>query len=396
MCWNGARFFGQKGSGGGRGVKEKNQDRVLSNEATKDGEVPYANVAFGNNNGTQDGPTSYAKLVTAEPNRNVSPTPRKSVNFRTLITSMSNEADVVVLLESIRAISKRYANTSYAFFLGKRVAYPIVANYVRNTWGWSSYARAMIELRADVELKDTIMVAMPKLVGEGFYTCTIRVEYEWKPLSQAPRGVLVGPKMGFKSVKQVYILVSKKKNANTSGDRDSEDEVEPVNNEMSGFLALKRNRDVALSLILCRLCDDEVESVAHYLISCSRVKPLWIKVWSWWIFDPSSSMPSVLVSDFARDNSGNLGNPVLKKIVHGVEYPGDYDSEDEVASADNDMARSMASERVCFGTQSLLEQWRDSYGNGDYDEDPYDDDMYEGHDIPQEIQAICKNLDIQV
>ncbi|GKG35594.1 zinc knuckle CX2CX4HX4C containing protein, partial [Tanacetum coccineum] len=49
------------------------------------------------------------------------------------------------------------------------------------SWGRSSYARAMIELRADEELKDTIMVAMPKLVGEGFNMCTIRVEYEWKP-----------------------------------------------------------------------------------------------------------------------------------------------------------------------------------------------------------------------
>ncbi|GJV66608.1 hypothetical protein Tco_1482117 [Tanacetum coccineum] len=62
------------------------------------------------------------------------------------------------------------------------------------------------------------------------------------------------------------------------------------------------------------------------------------------------------------------GNPLKK-----VEYPGDHDSEDEVASVDNDMARSLASERTRFGTQSLLEQWRDSYGNGDYDEDPYDD-----------------------
>nr|GFB53426.1 hypothetical protein [Tanacetum cinerariifolium] len=57
---------------------------------------------------------------------------------------------------------------------------------------------------------------------------------------------------------------------------------------------------------------------------------------------------------------------------------GDYDSEDEVASDDNDIARSMASERVDFGTQSLLKQRRDSYGNDDYDDDPYDDDMYEG------------------
>ncbi|GKB57131.1 putative reverse transcriptase domain-containing protein [Tanacetum coccineum] len=60
-----------------------------------------------------------------------------------------------------------------------------------------------------------------------------------------------------------------------------------------------------------------------------------------------------------------------------------------------DMARSMASERLGFGTQSFLEQWRNSYSNGDYDEDPYDDDMYEGQDLTQEIQAICDNLDIR-
>nr|GEV04029.1 hypothetical protein [Tanacetum cinerariifolium] len=49
-----------------------------------------------------------------------------------------------------------------------------------------------------------------------------------------------------------------------------------------------------------------------------------------------------------------------------------------------------------FNTQSLLEQWSDSYGNGDYDEDPYDDDIYEGQDLPQELQDICDNLDIRV
>ncbi|GKF15294.1 hypothetical protein Tco_0056756 [Tanacetum coccineum] len=36
-------------------------------------------------------------------------------------------------------------------------------------WGRSSYARVMIELRADVELKDNIVVAMPKITKEGHY-----------------------------------------------------------------------------------------------------------------------------------------------------------------------------------------------------------------------------------
>ncbi|GJZ65880.1 hypothetical protein Tco_0622576 [Tanacetum coccineum] len=75
------------------------------------------------------------------------------------------------------------------------------------------------------------------------------------------------------------------------------------------------------------------------------------------------------------------GNPLKK-----VEYPGDHDSEDEVASVDNDMTHSLASKKTRFSTQSLLEQRRDSYGNGDYDEDPNDDDMYEGQDHPGETE----------
>nr|GEX81907.1 hypothetical protein [Tanacetum cinerariifolium] len=49
------------------------------------------------------------------------------------------------------------------------------------SWGMSSYARVLIELRADVELKDNIVVAMPKISKEGHYTCNVLVEYEWKP-----------------------------------------------------------------------------------------------------------------------------------------------------------------------------------------------------------------------
>nr|GEZ77682.1 hypothetical protein [Tanacetum cinerariifolium] len=46
------------------------------------------------------------------------------------------------------------------------------------SWGRSSYARSMIELRADVDLKDTIVVVMPKLVGESaptLFTASIKL-----------------------------------------------------------------------------------------------------------------------------------------------------------------------------------------------------------------------------
>ncbi|GJV46178.1 hypothetical protein Tco_1430714 [Tanacetum coccineum] len=46
-----------------------------------------------------------------------------------------------------------------------------------------------------------------------------------------------------------------------------------------------------------------------------------------------------------------------------------------------------------YGTNSLLEQWMDSYPDND-DYDPYDDDMYENHDMSEHLQSICDDLDI--
>nr|GEY34102.1 hypothetical protein [Tanacetum cinerariifolium] len=67
----------------------------------------------------------------------------KKVNVRTLFTLGDNGIDVVVPVDSMRAISARFANTAYGFFLGKTVAYPVVANYVRNTWGKYGLVRSM-------------------------------------------------------------------------------------------------------------------------------------------------------------------------------------------------------------------------------------------------------------
>ncbi|GKG21199.1 hypothetical protein Tco_0383794, partial [Tanacetum coccineum] len=48
-----------------------------------------------------------------------------------------------------------------------------------------------------------------------------------------------------------------------------------------------------------------------------------------------------------------------------------------------------------YGTNSLLEQWRDSYPDND-DYDPYDDDMYKNHDLSEHLQSICDDLNIMV
>ncbi|GKE55019.1 hypothetical protein Tco_1490175 [Tanacetum coccineum] len=163
-------FLSQKGSGEGRGVNEK-----LVLMVDKSGEVSkHVNVALGSNSatrtpnvvnaglesfltvseeygihspggmneefmndaGTKVGPTLDGNTPGMSSYANVTGVPsRKALNFHTLFTPAGNGVDVVVPVESVRAISERFANTAYGFFLGKRVAYPIVANYVRNTWG---------------------------------------------------------------------------------------------------------------------------------------------------------------------------------------------------------------------------------------------------------------------
>ncbi|GJZ14174.1 hypothetical protein Tco_0549404 [Tanacetum coccineum] len=121
------------------------------------------------------------------------------------------------------------------------------------------------------------------------------------------------------------------------------------------------------------------------------------KVWS--LLKSTSTTPIVdkirklekLIIDGRATLVDDAGKPLKK-----VEYPDDHDGEGEVETINNDMACSMASDSVGFGTKTLLEQWRDSYENGDYDEDPYDDDMYEGQNHGDKIQDICDNLNIRV
>ncbi|GJX17150.1 copia protein [Tanacetum coccineum] len=216
------------------------------------------------------------------------------------------------------------------------------------SWGRSSYARVMVELRADVELKDNIVVAMPKITREGHYTCNVRVEYGWKPPrcssckvfehiheecpknigacekktvkkpSQTSRGVLVGPKMGFKPLKE-YRLVPKKLNASSS---------------------------------------------------CNKKKGV-----------------------IRRKAVGNDGNPLVPTSI----MESDNEVElvfDETANLRIPMSGKDKSDKG-YGINNLLEQWRDSYPDND-DYNSYDDDMYENHDLSEHLQSICDDLDITV
>ncbi|GJT07208.1 hypothetical protein Tco_0841670, partial [Tanacetum coccineum] len=153
--------------------------------------------------------SSYAN-VTSKPSG-------KKLNIHTLFTPGGNEIDVVVPVESIRAIS-------------------------------------MIELRADVELKDNIFLAMPKITRVCHYIRNFRVEYEWKPPRCASCMVFGHihkecPKntgAGFKPQKE-YRPVLKKPTASSSGNKKKavEHTIEVSNLNLFEVLSLVDN-DVEL------------------------------------------------------------------------------------------------------------------------------------------------------
>nr|GEW51886.1 hypothetical protein [Tanacetum cinerariifolium] len=106
-----------------------------------------------------------------------------------------------------------------------------VTTMVGNAPSKSSYANvtdfnkdglSAIATKLDVELKDNIVVAMPKITREGhihvMYVLSVGEKKTVKKPSQTSRGVLVGPKMGFKPQKE-YRHVTKTPNASSNGNK---------------------------------------------------------------------------------------------------------------------------------------------------------------------------------
>nr|GEZ69666.1 hypothetical protein [Tanacetum cinerariifolium] len=220
----------------------------------------------------------------------------------------------------------------------------------------------MIEVQTDVELKDTIVTAMPKL-DECPKNTGSNVAKNLKKLSQAPRGVSVGLKVGFKPVKQVYRHISKKSNANTSCNKKKDVESRKKISNLNPFDVL-----------------NSVENDVDLGSSSISTTPIVEKI---------DKLEKLIIDEKLTCVDDE------RKPLENVDYPGDHDSEDEVKLVDSEMASFLASKRVDYGTNRLLEYWKKTYENAHYDYDPYVDDMYESQEIHDIIQSMCDNLDIK-
>ncbi|GJS26840.1 zinc knuckle CX2CX4HX4C containing protein [Tanacetum coccineum] len=64
--------------------------------------------------------------------------------------------------------------------IATKIGKPIMLNSFTSSmcidsWGWSSFARCLIEVKADVALKDSITIGIPLPDGTGFFKETVRV-----------------------------------------------------------------------------------------------------------------------------------------------------------------------------------------------------------------------------
>ncbi|XP_071739508.1 uncharacterized protein [Rutidosis leptorrhynchoides] len=94
---------------------------------------------------------------------------KSMVNFRYVEPSSDLEegVDVAIPLASVREASERYGHTLYGYFLGNRVAFPVVQNYVRNVWGKYGLEKIMMNLKGFFFFKFTTEQGMLDVMENG-------------------------------------------------------------------------------------------------------------------------------------------------------------------------------------------------------------------------------------
>ncbi|GKB16966.1 hypothetical protein Tco_0850889 [Tanacetum coccineum] len=186
------------------------------------------------------------------------------------------------------------------------------------SWGMSSYARVMIEIRADIELKDNIVEECPKNIGLG-------MAKNLKKPSQTSRSVLVGLKLGFKPHKE-YRPVPKKPTTSLSGNKKKgvahTNEVSN-SNPFDVLNSVDNDVEFATNGGTTNLVNNGANSSGSSFINVENSSTCYAP-----IIDKIGEFEDLLIDGQAILVDG-AGNPLKK-----VECPSDYDSEDEVASVD--------------------------------------------------------------
>nr|GEU58455.1 hypothetical protein [Tanacetum cinerariifolium] len=339
-------FLSQNRSEVGRGVKEKDFHRNKKNTSSGIGvsidseDTMNDDTPVGVSSTVQEGVTPFVVDMMVE-------------------TKMQNSLDHTIVSDCFPPLSMPVTTmagnapgkSSYANITGKPSGKKVNVRtlFTPGVIGlMSSYARFMIELRADAELKDNIVVAFGHIHKDCPKNTSAGEKKTVKKPSQTSRGVSVGPKIGFKPQKE-YRPIPKKSDASSSSNKKKC--VEPTikvsnSNSFDVFNSVDNDVEFGTNEGTTNLVNNEATS--------------------------SGSFMNI-------DNDGEFASntPIGEKIDK---------IERQICEDESDKG---------YSTNSLLEQLRDSYPDID-DYDPYDDDMYENHDLSKHLQSICDDLDITV
>ncbi|GKB12630.1 hypothetical protein Tco_0846553 [Tanacetum coccineum] len=190
---------------------------------------------------------------------------------------------------------------------------------------------------------DNLVMDIPNLEGNGYTKETIRIKCKWKP-PHCSTCLIYGhslvdcPKA---APKRVMTNIDKGKRQTTGADDE-------------GFIEVKKKK------------------------SCGNNRAL--------------NVDNLITEEVAMGSMASTSSTQEKG--QKVDYLVNSHSDDEVEHIENEISSFCASKGIGYGPKSLWEQWRDTAVDDEYE--PYDDDMYEGREIPKNIQNICDNFDIKV
>ncbi|GJU84163.1 proteasome subunit alpha type-5 [Tanacetum coccineum] len=165
-------FLESKREWGGRGVKGKNTN-VSNIEAVKEKDLNDEPVAMevqsplvDQTNAVKTGGGSYLSLPTQ------GTTPAKNTLGNSSYANVTEDVGNVPVWVKLHGVPITAFSEDGLSAITMKLGTPLMldsytSDVCLQSWDMSSYARVMIELRADMELKDNIMVAMPKIMAEG-------------------------------------------------------------------------------------------------------------------------------------------------------------------------------------------------------------------------------------
>nr|GEV20708.1 putative reverse transcriptase domain-containing protein [Tanacetum cinerariifolium] len=182
----------------------------------------YRQVKFGADNAISSTSDDYAMKSVKKPQKpsfaivfngtnEVRVTPK--VEFRHMVNlDKVDNSDFMLPIAAVNAAKHKFKNTLVEFFIGKKMAFPLVNNYVTKTCSNFSFekvmsdddgvfyfkfasnkrvdqvlkqgfARDLIEVNANKDLKQEVIMAIPNIKDDemSHIMVAIRVEYEWKP-----------------------------------------------------------------------------------------------------------------------------------------------------------------------------------------------------------------------